>query len=666
MPRNTDPVFFPGAEVDSSIRSKMQMNYQDSINILQTQWLQADYDQRTYLGDTDTWNLLFPNGPHTKRKMFNFNLVHSSIMMASGHQRRNRKSSICIPVMSPVQKTADQLTKCLYYVHSNGAYEVYSDAFEHGSLVKGFGLVSIYPDFTCDPVSPEIRVRYVDFNSIIIDPYFRNKDLSDCRYIWTRQYFDREEAKKLYPDHSEAIDDIPYGGSPKDDKFYYMPEAYGLDVTKMLAFDEYWYLSEREVTYAIDTLTQETKEIEGDEEDIRLVLMELGDRLKIVKKSKQTVRRTILVNNRVLVDEERPYGIDRYPFVGWYGNFNPDTPYYGYKFKGIVRDMRDAQFLFSYRKVIDLDILSSQQQGLKVKKGALVTPEDSLNNGNGRVLVISDKADMNDVQPMEIIPPSPVMLQMEDMLKSVMREISGINEELLGAAVDDKAGVLSMLRQGAGLTTLQKYFDQADESQKRCGDIIIEMIQHFWTYGKVKQVIGEEPTPEFDNKAFFKYGAKVVQGVLTETQNQLELAQLFELQQRFGEVFPPEEIIEAMTIQNKDRLMEKIAANQKAQQEQQKKMSDLQMEQMKVDNAVKIADAESKKSLAQEREAKIVADVAIAEDKIKRANTEETASLLNVIKAIKELEGMDLAHLAQKLEILQTLQPQSTEVIETT
>ncbi len=37
-----------------------------------------------------------------------------------------------------------------------------------------------------------------------------------------------------------------------------------------------------------------------------------------------------------------------------------------------------------------------------------------------------------------------------------------------------------------------------------------EMIQKGWTYNKVKQVIGEEPTPEFDNKAFFKYGAKVV------------------------------------------------------------------------------------------------------------------------------------------------------------
>ena len=640
----------------------MQSNYQDSITNLQTQWLQADYDQRTYLGNPDTWNLLYPNGSHTRKKMFNFNLVHSSVMMASGHQRRNRKSTICVPIISPVQKTADQLTKCLYYVHNNGGYGVYSDAFEQASLVKGFGLVSIYPDFASDPISPEIKLRYVDFNSVIIDPYFKNKDLSDCRYIWTRQYFDKEEAKRLYPEQAEEIDNTPMGGSIKDDKFYYMPENYGLNVSKLMAFDEYWYLSQREATYAVDTLTQETKEIEGDEEDIRVVLMELGDKIRIIKKPKQTVRRTILINNRVLIDEERPYGIDRYPHVGWYGNFNPDTPYYGYKFKGIVRDMRDAQFLFNYRKVTDLDILSSQQQGLKVKKGALLTPDDSMNTGNGRILVINDKMDMNDVQPMEIIPPSPVMLQMEDMLKSVMREISGINEELLGSAVDDKAGVLSMLRQGAGLTTLQKYFDQADESQKRCGEIIIEMIQHFWTYGKIKSVIGEEPTPEFDDKAFFKYGAKVVNGVLTETQEQLELAQLFELQQRFGESLPPEvfaeEIIDAMTLQNKDRLMQKIQEAKKAKQEQEQKTSELQMKQMEIDNMATIADAESKQALGQERTAKIQTDIAIAQDKLAKSGQEDTASLLNVIKAIKELEDMDLSQLAKKLEILQMVQPE--------
>lgn len=663
--RSSDPViFWPGTDVDTSIRQMINANYQDSIKYLQTQWYEADFDQRTYLGDPEMWGILFPNQFHTRKRMFNFNLTHSSIMMVTGHQRRNRKATICIPVKSPVQKTADQFTKCLYHVHKSGGYEVYSDAFEQGSLVQGFGLVSIYPDFSTDPISPDIKLRYVDFKSIMIDPFFRNKDLSDCRYIWTRQYFSKSEAKLLYPEHAEEIENTPYGGALKDEKFYYMPENFGLQQKDLIAVDEYWYLSQREATYAVDTLTQETKEIEGDEEDIRVVLMELGDKIKIMKKPKQTVRRAILVNGRVMIDEERPYGIDRYPFVGFYGNFNPDTQYIGYKFKGIVRDMRDAQYLFNVRKVTDLDILASQQQGLKVKKGALLTPEDSLNKGNGRVLVINDKMQMDDVQPMEIIPPSPVMLQMEDMLKAVMREISGINEELLGSADDDKAGVLSMLRQGAGLTTLQKYFDQLEESQRRCGDIIIEMIQYFWTYGKIKQVIGEEPTPEFDDKAFFTYGAKVIQGVLTETQQQLELSQLFELQTRFGEIFPPDEIVEAMTIQNKDRIIEKMTKAQQSQQQQQQQMAQLQMQQMQVENQVKMAKAEADKSLSEERSAKIHTDIAIAEDKLKRADREDTQSLLNFVKIIRELQSMDLDDIMKNVQIIKALEEKQDETKE--
>lgn len=635
----------------------MQSNYQDSITNLQTQWAQADFDERTWLGDPSMWGSLFTPNATLRKTMFNFNLTHSSVMMVTGHQRRNRKSTICIPVKSPVQKTADQFTKCLFHVHGNGGYQVYSDAFERGALVQGFGLVSVFPDFASDPVSPDIKMRFVDFKSVLIDPFFRNKDLSDCRYIWTRQYFDREEAKRMYPDHAEEIDQTPFGGAPKDDKFYYMPENFGLQIKNLLAFDEYWYLSQREAICAVDTMTNEVKEIFGDEEDVRVVMQQLGEKIKLVRKPKQTVRRAILINGRVFTDEERPYGIDRYSYVGFYGNFNPDTPYIGYKFKGMVRDMRDAQYLFNVRKVTDLDILSSQQQGLKVKKGALVTPDDSFNAGNGRVLVINDKMQMDDVQPMQIIPPSPVMLQMEDMLKQVMREISGVNEELLGSAVDDKAGVLSMLRQGAGMTTLQKYFDHFDQSQKECGDIIIQMIQHFWSYGKIKSIIGEEPTPEFDDKAFFTYGAKIVQGVLTETQQQLELAQLFELQQRFGDIFPADEIIENMTIQNKDRIMEKMMKAQQAQQQQQQQMQQLQMQQLQVDNETKMSYARSQDGLARERLAKITTDKAIAEDKLKRAHTEDTAALLNVLKALKELEGMDLSQMEQKLNILNVLQP---------
>lgn len=656
MPRSSDPTFWPGLEADTSMRREMDRNYSDTINILQTQWYQADLDQRFVLGDQDLWGLLFPGVSTYRRKMFNFNLINSTVQMVTGYQRQNRKSSICIPIQSPMQKTADQMTKCLYYVHNqSGAYQVYSDAFEQGALTQGIGLVSIYNDLTSDPASGDIKLRYIDFKSVLIDPFFRRHDLSDCRFIWTRQFFDKQEAANLYPQFAEEILNIA-PGSYRDDKFYYMPEVYQIQFPSLVAFDEYWYLSSREANYLVDTYTNEIQEFQGDEEDFRIIQLRLGkDRFKLTKKPKQTVRRAILINDKVLVDESNPYGIDRYPYVPFLGYFTPDTPYYAYKFKGIVRDMRDAQYLFNRRKATDLDILESQQQGIKVKKGTLVTPDDALNQGNGRMLVLKETAQMSDVEQMQIIPPAPTMIQMEDMLKDVMRQISGVNEELLGAAVDDKAGILSMLRQGAGLTTLQRLFDQFDESQRLCGDIILEMIQKNWSYNKVAQVIGEEPTPEFDDKAFFKYGCKVIQGVLTESQQQLELGQLLNLQEMMGPNTPPpvmQRILDAMYIQNKDELKQQVQEFQQAQAQQEQQMAQLQMQQLQVDNETKLAYAHSQHGLAAERMAKIQTDKAVAEDKLRRAEHEDTASLLSLVKTLKELQTMDTSNLAAKVEML--------------
>ncbi len=264
---------------------------------------------------------------------------------------------------------------------------------------------------------------------------------------------------------------------------------------------------------------------------------------------------------------------------------------------------------------------------------------------------------MSDVEQMEIRPPSPVMIQMEDMLEKITHRITGVNEELLGSAVDDKAGVLSMLRQGAGLTTLQKLFDQMDESQKLCGDIILEIIQKNWTFNKVKAVIGEDPSPEFDNKAFSKYGCKVVQGVLTESQHQLEFQQLLHLYELTGGSNPVilNRAIEVSTIQEKDKLLEKMAEVQKAQDEQEAQMKQLQMQQMQVDNETKLAYARSQDGLAHEREAKIQTDRAVAEDKLSRAEQEDTASLLNLVKTIKELQSIDTTNLLSKINVLHSI-----------
>lgn len=650
--RNNDPIFWPDSATDLSIRQAMNKNYTDCINILQTQWGQSDLDQRFAMGDQDVWGQIFPGSSTYRRKMFNFNLINSTLQMISGYQRRNRKSSVCIPVQSPMQKTADQMTKCLYYVHNqSGAYQVYSDAFEQGALTQGIGLVSIFKDTTSDPVSGDIKIRYVDFKSVLIDPYFRRHDLSDCRFVWTRQFFDRDEAANLYPQFRDEILGLPKG-SYRDDKFYYMPEVYQIQFPNLIAFDEYWYLSSRECDYLVDVETNETQEFGGDEEDLRIILSSFKNRLKVIRKSKPTVRRSIVLNDRVLVDEPNPYGLDRYPYVPFLAYFTPDSPYYAYKFRGVVRDMRDCQYLFNRRKVADLDILESQQQGLKVKKGALVTPDDALNQGNGRVLTIDDRFQMDDVQPMPIVPPSPTMIQMEQMLQETLSRISGVNETMLGADINDKAGIISMMRNSAGITTLTRLFDQFDEAQRQCGDVILEMIQKNWTYGKVKQVIGEEPTSEFDNKAFFKYGCKVVQGALTETQQQLQLQQLLYFRESTGINIPARVIIEASTLQNKDKLIEAIEAEEEAQKKAQEQLHQIQMQQIAVETAQKMGYAKSQEALATERLAKVQLDKAINAERIQRAEEDKTAAALNLVKAVKEIQGMDIKMLQQAVDIV--------------
>ncbi len=656
--KNADPIFWPEASLNESLNQARQKNYSDCINILQTQWYQADVDQRFVLGDQDLWGLIFPGVATYRRKIFNFNIINPMIQAISGQQRQQRKSTICIPIQSPAQKTADQLTKCLYHIHNrSGAYQVYSDAFESGALAQGLGFISIYKDLRDDPTSGDICVRYIDMKSCLFDPYFRKHDMSDARFFWTRQFFDRNEAALIHPEYANDILALPKG-TYRDDKFYYMPEVYQIQFPNLIALDEYWYLSSREAEYIVDTETNEVQEYPGDEEDFRILRMTFGKRFKLIRRPRQTVRRSIILNDKVLVDEPNPYGLDRYPIVPVLGYFTPDTPYYAYKFRGVTRDLRDAQYLFNRLKVSNLDILESQQQGLKIKKGALVTPDDSLNTGHGRVLSIDPAYQMTDVEKMDINPPSPVMLQMEEMLMTVAHHIVGLDPQSMGMDVDDKAGIISMMRQAATSRNLTRLFDQFDESQRLCGDIMIEMIQKNWTYNKIKQVIGEEPTSEFDNKAFFKYGCKIIQSVLTESQQQLELAQLLHLNEVTQGKVPLKNLIGAFTIQNKDEIIE--AMTQEAQQaaDQQNQMAQLQMQQLQVDNQTKLSYAASQEGLAAERVAKIQTDKAVAEDKLKRAYAEDTQALLNLVKVAKELKNLDIDELSKQIELLKMIAPE--------
>jgi len=640
----------------------MEAFYASSITINQAFWAEADQDTRFEVGDQTLWNDLYGNLPVNSRRQFNFNHIRPVVNMISGYQRRNRKSTIVNPVENGDQETADQFSKILLWIHNQeGVLDTISESF-HGSLVTGMNLLQLWVDYREDPVSGNIKVDNCAYNSFLIDPFFRKADLSDCNGIWKRSFLTRREVISLLPEQEDVVLGLisNESGTGRDGKFQFMPESYGYAYKQLLTYDEFYYRDYRKQVLLLDSQTGESQEWKSDDKERLQEFLRAYPQVSVVENEVPTVRVAIVCQGRVMYDGPNPLGIDQYPFVPMFSYYNPQMPYFPYRIQGVVRGLRDAQYLYNRRKIIELDILESQvTSGWKYKENALVNVKDAYSlAGQGKGMALKDDAQMTDVE--QIIPPSipPSMTQISDSLGGEIMKISGVNEELLGAAIDDKAGILSMLRQGAGLTTLTGLFDNLDRAQKLLGKLMIDVIQANFTPGKVQKILeGKKPSDQFFNKAFGKYHAAVEEGINTTTQKQMQFAQLFHLREA-GVPIPDEQLLEASTIQNKTEIIEAM----RAQQQQQQQMQQMQMQMQAQDMQAKInlanARADADRGLGVERISRVQENQALAVERRAQAHKDDDAAFLSKVKAIKELEGMDLDHLQRLISLAQGLQGQ--------
>lgn len=654
---NLGPQYYD--EKDRGILQKMETFYSESISINQSFWVEADTDTRFEAGDQTLWAELYGNLPTNRRRQFQFNRIKRTINMVSGYQRRNRKSTIVIPVENSDEVTADQFTKIMLWANQQeNILETISESF-HGALVTGMNLLQVWVDYRSDPVSGTIKVDNCSYNSFLMDPYFRKADLSDCNGLWKRTYLNKREVLSLLPGKEEEILGMTTYGH-RDGKFEFMPENQNFNTGKLLSYDEFYYRDYRSQKLLVDTKTGETMEWRSDDPDALKDFLLLYPQITVVDQDIPTVNLAIVVNGKVMFNGPNPLGIDSYPFIPVLGYFNPQIPYLPSRIQGMVRGLRDAQYLYNRRRIIELDILESQvTSGFKYKENALVNPKDIFLSGQGKGIALKEEAQMTDVE--QILPPQipPSMIQLSELLAQEVNQISGVNEELLGSATDDKAGILSMLRQGSGLTTLQILFDQLDRSQKLLGKIILDVIQTNFTPGKVKRIIEEEPSPQFYNKAFGKYDAAVEDGLNTATQRQMQFAQMLELKNA-GVPISDLDLLEASTVQNKKKIMDNLKVTQAKQAEMQQKQSELSMVEMQSRIDAMDAKTFSEKGLAVERISRVESNEALAEEHYAEATKDRLAGMLDIIKALKELDTIDLNQVKELIALANVVKAQET------
>ncbi len=633
-----------GAET-KDLKAMMDHYYNSSYPANAAYWQQGSIDKRFKVGDQTLYSMMYGDNQYFQSRRFFFNLVRRHINMICGYQRKNRKSTITMPILDG-DPLSDEYNSVLKWCENRDGFQEYlSQAFE-GACDTGMSLLHLYPDYTLDPVSGDLFTDQVSYNNFLIDPYFRKQDFTDCAFIWRRRWVNKTAAKCLLPGHSEKIDKMSPSGQ-KDGRFPLQAELINLDTNKLFAYDEFYHRSTREATIIIDPMSGEASEWEEQEDDRKdLLEMTLSQQpwLMVHKKQVPTVKMVVCLGGTPLYHGPNLLNIDAYPFVPALCYHEPDIQSYSWRVQGIIRNLRDAQYLYNRRKVIELDILESQiNSGWIYPIDTVTDPKAFRQTGQGFLIPLKAGHLPNEIQ--RITPPDipASMMELSRSLSEDITKISGVNEELLGSATDDKAGILSMLRQGAGLTTLQTIFDKLDYSQRLYGKIRLEAIRKNFSKGKISQILGHEPSERFFTASSLKYSVAVEEGNYSTTQRQMELQQLLHFRE-LGMPIPDKSILRAAFITNKKQVIEDMEEAAAQQQQMQAAQAQQQEKDLNADIMMKYAKAKNDMAAAQQKIAQVSQTEAETEHKQAQADFE-------LVKTMITLEDMDMANLRASFDM---------------
>jgi hypothetical protein len=639
------------------LKQLMDWFYNANYPLNSSYWMQGAIDKRFKVGDQQVYSQFYGSNYSQAQKFF-FNLIRRHINMIGGYQRKNRKSTITIPVQQESDPLADDYNKVLRWCDDrDGFQEYFSQGFE-GALDTGECLLHMYPDYTFDPISGDLFTDCVSYNNYLIDSYYRKQDLSDCNGIWRRRWTSKEIAKSLIPGYAKEIDKMKPGGM-KDGRFPVQAELQNVAINNLFTFDEYYYRTTRRGKIILDPFSGEATEWEEDEAaeegELERVLAQ-QPWLQVKDADIPTVKLVICLSGKIVYNGPNQLGIDAYPFVPMQCYTEPDIGAYAWRKQGVIRNLRDSQFLYNMRKVIELQLLqSSLNAGWIYPVDVVTDPKAFRQSSGGDGFLVPLKAGHlpNEIQRIEPVAIPQSLLELSNSLAEDITKISGVNEELLGSATDDKAGILSMLRQGAGLVTLQGIFDKADYSQRLYGKIRLQAIRKNFSAGKLRNILGHEADPRFKTSHSQKYAVAVEEGNYSTSQRQMELQQLLHFRE-IGMAIPDKSIMRSAFITGKAQVIQEMEEAQQAQAQQQQ--AEMQQAQ-RVDDA-KIAGMMAKAQVDQARVAETFAKV---EDLQASADHKKAQTELDLVRSMLELETMDLEMIGRSYEIAMAIKGQNTD-----
>lgn len=490
-----------------------------------------------------------------QRPVITFNRTGTTVDAVAGYEINGRQDVTFLPRTIEDSGPAEVESDANRYFRGEcEAEDEESDAF-YDVLVSGLGCVGHSMDYEVNPEGM-MEVERIDIFEMRYDPTAKKRNLSDRRWDQRGKWHDRKKAAQMWPDADwDAIplqngsDGHLEGQSPinvPENAFYRTGSKEGYDETegKVFIIEETWF--ELEPFYSV--ANPETGALEKLEPDAHKKIQEAAKAagmppLKSVKRTKRKYKRAYVCGPTTLEEGDAPCpDMFHHQFMTGKRDRNKNHWF------GIVRAMLDPQrwsnkFLSQYLHMIN----SNVKGGIDYEEGAFadISVVEQNQSKPGATLKIEPGffEKVRRTNPTEV--PNNVF-QLVEFAVTSLRDVTGVNVELLGTADRNQPGVLENQRKQSAMAILAPIFDSQRRYRKKAGHLEMYFIREFLSDGRLIRITGEENAkfvPLTKRDGFDEYDIVVDEAPTAPNQKEAAFAvimQVLPATMKMGVPTPPE------------------------------------------------------------------------------------------------------------------------------
>lgn len=515
------------------------------------------------------------------------NLVLSTVNSVLGEQINNRQEIELKPAGDgATEAVAVILNNVIDHVEDDNQSHWKEQAMFTDGLITDRGYVDIRMDFSRS-IKGDIKETVLDPKCVIPDPWAEDYDPDTWSLVIVSKWMTPDEISALYG--KEKGEQLRYRASSESlgvDSIEWLDNTYG-NLTSSSDVDTRWggddddermqvarvrvidrqYRKLTRVKYFVDIPTGELKQIADDmsDEEIQQFVDNFG--LGVIERVERRIRWTVSAEDVLLSDTWSPY--KHFTVVPFFPYFRRGHPF------GLVRNLLSAQDMLNKVSSQELHVVNTTaNSGWIFESESLVNMDanelEMRGAETGLVLEVKRGAEMPvKIQPNQV----PTGLDRISEKSAVyFREISGVNDSLLGVAQREISGVALENRQTRGLMQMEIIFDNLAKTRYRRAQIILDLIQTF--YDETRTVIlnsrdadGAEMMEELglnvvdlsgqilNDLTVGRYLIKISTSPVRDTADETSFAQMVQLRE-LGVAVPDWAVVEMSNLPKKREIVE--------------------------------------------------------------------------------------------------------------